>query len=67
MPIGPTTTRRVSYDWRSDEFVVFDETTTGIFHGHVRTWDELTHAMQRALIESGAVGRKGRPLPRSDT
>ncbi|GAA1934529.1 hypothetical protein [Nocardioides hwasunensis] len=65
VPINPaTTTRRIAYDAKADEFVVFDETGNGVFHGHVRTWRELTHAMQRALIESGVVDRKGRAITR---
>jgi hypothetical protein len=57
-----TTTRRISYDPDADEFVVFDETVAGVFHGHVRKWSELTHNMQRALIEAGVVDRKGRMM-----
>lgn len=57
-----TTTRRVSFDDVHDEFVVFDETTEGVFHGHVREWNELTPAMQTVLKQSGIVDRKGRPI-----
>ncbi|SEB59461.1 hypothetical protein SAMN04489844_0627 [Nocardioides exalbidus] len=59
-----TTTRRVAYDGKTEEFVVFDETTPGVFHGHVRSWGELSHAMQRALVEAGVVDRKGRAMTR---
>lgn len=34
--IEKNTTRRVGIS--NGEFVVFDETTKGIFHGHVRSW-----------------------------
>ncbi|UUZ60532.1 hypothetical protein [Nocardioides sp. B-3] len=57
-----TTTRRVSFDADHDQFVVFDETTRGVFHGHVREWSELTPSMQTALKRSGIVDRKGRPV-----
>jgi hypothetical protein len=32
------------------------------FHGHVRSWDQLTSEMQNALRRSGLVDRKGRIL-----
>ncbi len=57
-----TTTRRVSFDETHHQFVVFDETTPGVFHGHVREWGELTPAMQTALRRSGIVDRKGRAI-----
>ena len=28
----------------------FDETSPGVFHGHVRIWDELTNTMKGSLI-----------------
>ena len=62
MPIGVTTTRRVSIDPDTLRFVVFDETTHGVFHGHVREWGELSHTMQNALRRAGLVDRRGRIL-----
>jgi hypothetical protein len=63
LPVSPaTTTRRVGYDDVSDEFVVFDETTAGVFHGHVRDWADLTPAMRRVLRSAGIVDRRGRPI-----
>jgi len=38
---------------------VFDQTTEGVFHGHTRTWNELTDQMQRTLRQSGMVNGKG--------
>jgi hypothetical protein len=46
----------------SSEIVVFDETHPGkgVFHGHVRPWDQLTTEMQKALVEAGKVTKKGK-------
>ena len=33
----------------NNEIVVFNETISGIYHGHVRCWTELTDDMQKAL------------------
>ena len=60
VPIGENTTRRVGIDNNGD-FVVFDETTSGTFHGHVRTWNSsngnqgLTQAMKNALYDAGYI------------
>jgi hypothetical protein len=63
LPVSPaTTTRRVGYDDVREEFVVFDETTAGVFHGHVRDWADLTPAMRRVLRSAGIVDRRGRPI-----
>jgi hypothetical protein len=58
--ISENTTRRVGIDYASGEFVVFDETRAGIFHGHVRTWEQLTQAMQNALREAGLATARGK-------
>lgn len=60
VPIKTTTTRRVSVD--GDQFVVFDETSPGVFHGHVRTWSELTQVMKNALVKAGLAKRNGKIL-----
>lgn len=59
---NPNTTRRVGVDHENREFAVFDETHngTGIYHGHVRTWDELSRQMQSALRKAGKVTAKGK-------
>jgi len=56
--IGPNTTRRVGIS--DGEIVVFDETTSGSFHGHVRSWNELSEAMKVALRKAGMVNKKGK-------
>ena len=56
--------RRVGVDYDTGEFAVFDQThpNKGIFHGHVRTWEELTQEQQNALVKSGYTDRRGRIL-----
>jgi len=56
--IGDNTTRRIGIS--DGEIVVFDETSKGIFHGHVRLWDELTDKMKAVLRKSGLVNKKGK-------
>ncbi len=58
--IGDNTNRRIGIDTNGD-FVVFDETSNGVFHGHVRTWSgngnnqPLTQQMKNALYKAGYV------------
>ena len=56
--ISANTTRRVGIN--DGEIVVFDETTSGIFHGHVRYWSELSETMKVALRKAGMVNKKGK-------
>ena len=54
-----TTSRRVGLDI-NENFVVFDETTTGTFHGHIRGWNNSTNQgldqyMKNALERAGYV------------
>lgn len=60
IPVKPTTTRRISVE--GDKFVVFDETSPGIFHGHIREWSQLTDAMKNALKNAGVVNKRGKIL-----
>ena len=60
--VKPTSPRRVGIDYKTGEFNVFDQTSSGVFHGHVRTWDQLTPEMQRALKQAGMVDSRGRIL-----
>jgi hypothetical protein len=61
VPIGANTTRRVGADAVNGEFAVFDETypDSNVFHGHVRSWDELSTQMQNALVRAGMATRRG--------
>ncbi len=45
--------RRISLS--QGEIVILDQTSLGLYHGHVRTWNELTGSMRRALHKSGWV------------
>jgi hypothetical protein len=62
--IGPNTTRRAGADKVNGEFSIFDETypESGIFHGHVRSWGELSQQQQSALIKGGLANRRGKIL-----
>ena len=56
------TPRRVGFDAENNQFVVFDATSTdqGLWHGHVRSWEELTPAMKSVLIKNAATNAHGR-------
>lgn len=58
--IKATSDRRIAVDKSSGEFVIFDKTINNIYHGHVRTWSELTQEMKNVLINNGLVDRKGK-------
>lgn len=58
--LNKNTARRIGVDAEDDEFVVFDKTSDGVFHGHVRPWEGLTDQMQRLLIRAGKVTSKGK-------
>ena len=60
LQIKPTSERRIGVDKDTGEFVVFDETLNGEFHGHTRSWNELTTDMKNVLIKSGQVKRNGK-------
>ncbi len=52
-------TRRIAVD--QGEFVVLDQTSKGVYHGHVRSWRELDMKMKVALDKAGLVNfKKGR-------
>ena len=56
--IGSNTMRRVGVS--NGQFVVLDETYSGVYHGHVRTWGQLTQQMKNALIKANLVNRRGK-------
>lgn len=62
--ISDNTTRRVGYDPINNEFAVFDETypRSGIYHGHVRLWEQLSQDMKNILVKAGVVNQKGKPI-----
>ena len=46
---------RCLVDKSTGEIVIFDETypSLGIYHGHVRKWDDLNQEMKNKLITEG--------------
>lgn len=54
-----TSPRRVGVDKANGEITVFDQTSNGIFHGHVRSFKDLTSQQQNALRNAGLVDKKG--------
>ena len=51
--IKPTSNRRVSTE--GNNFVIFDDTNNGTFHGHIRSWSELTDEMKSILYKNNFV------------
>ena len=58
--VKKTSPRRVGVDESTGELVVFDQTYEGVFHGHVRSWGDLTTQMRNALRRAGVVDNRGR-------
>lgn len=56
--INPDSSRRIAIS--NGEFVVLSETLPGLYHGHVRTWEQLGEDMQNILTNSGLVRNKGK-------
>jgi len=54
-----TSPRRVGVDRDNKEIVVLDQTREGIYHGHVRSWNDLTQQQRNTLIKAGLVDKKG--------
>lgn len=52
--------RRIAIE--DEMFVVLDETGNKIFHGHLRTWGDLTKAMKDTLQDAGLVNGRGKIL-----
>ncbi len=42
------------------EFVILDRTSPGVYHGHVRVWEDLEDPMKSALKEAKLVNSKGK-------
>ena len=58
--IKETSTRRLGVDIENQELVIFDQTRDGIFHGHVRTFEQLDQVQRNILIEQGIITKKGK-------
>ena len=51
--------RRIGINCDTDEFMVFDLTRENIYHGHVRSWEQLHSSMRYALEIAGMVDHRG--------
>ena len=58
--IGNNSSRRIGVS--DGNFVVLDKTCEGLYHGHMRTWQELSMQMRNALITAKLANHKGRIL-----
>ena len=55
--------RRVAVD--DGQFIIFDETSPGRFHGHARTWEEIKSGppeYKNAFTENGLISNNGKIL-----
>jgi hypothetical protein len=57
--VKETSPRRVGVDAANGEIVILDRTSEGRFHGHVRTWDQLTDQQRNALIRNNLTDKRG--------
>jgi hypothetical protein len=64
--VKTTSPRRVGIDAENREIVVLDQTVEGVFHGHVRSWDELTDHQRNALIRAGLTDKRGNIMEPED-
>jgi RHS repeat-associated protein len=60
LQVTDTSTRRVGIDPDTREFVIFDRTSDGVFHGHVRAWGDLRPVDRAVLREEFGVSRSGK-------
>lgn len=67
VPVPGHTTRRIGVS--CNEIVILDQTSPGLYHGHVRTWKELisggckqTEKMRSALVKNGLTSSSGKVL-----
>ena len=59
-----TSPRRVGVDAVHGEIVILDQTSKGKYHGHVRSWDQLTDQQRNALIRSHLTDQRGNIIKR---
>jgi len=60
LQVTENSARRVGIDPDTREFVIFDQTSNGTFHGHVRTWSELRPVDRTFLRREFDVSKKGK-------
>lgn len=58
LSLGTKTNRRIGIS--EGQFVVLDQTPPGIYHGHVRSWNELSSVMKNVLRKAGLVKKSGK-------
>ena len=58
--VSDSAPRRIGVDIANKEIVVLDRTKEGLWHGHVRDWNQLTQAMRSTLIKNGLADPRGR-------
>lgn len=56
--LGKNTSRRIGIS--DGEIVILDQTSPGLFHGHVRSWNDLTQIMKNVLTEANLVTSRGK-------
>jgi hypothetical protein len=58
--------RRVGVDRENGQIIVLDQTSKGKFHGHVRSWKELSDQQRNALIKARLADKRGHILPKEN-
>ncbi len=56
--LDANTKRRIAVS--HGQFVVIDETSPGLYHGHVREWNQLRDEMKAVLRKADLVTKKGK-------
>ena len=67
VPVKNTSKQRVGVDKTTGEYVVFNRTDKGTYHGHIRNWkgnnsEALTQEMKNALEKAGIINKKDKIL-----
>ncbi len=58
--IKASSPRRIGVDPENKEFVIFDRTHGNTYHGHTRSWDQLSSQQKNLAVKTGLVNRKGK-------
>lgn len=58
---GPLAWPLVHIKW--GQVTILDQTSKGKWHGHVRSWNELTQQQRNAPINAGLTDKPGQILP----
>ena len=60
VPFSSNSPSGVAVDPKSGEFIVFEPSAPGRYHGYAVTWDQLSQQQKNALIRTGQVNVKGK-------